>query len=69
MASKVAKAQTNGNMLMPALMMFGVLGCCCLAAGVGATLRTKSHKRSSRVVFEAQGELLVQDSDPEQGVE
>jgi len=69
MASKVAKVQTNGGMLMPALMMFGVLGFCCLAAGIGATFRMKSNKRSTRQPQFARAELLPQDEDLEIAVE
>jgi len=62
MAGKVAKVQANGITLIPALMMFGVLGCCCLAVGLGATFRMKSS-RSSRQLTRQQA-ALVQDVQP-----
>merc|ERR1719401_1814365 len=67
--SMTSKLQGNAGMFMPALMMFGVLGCCCLAAGVGAALRLKAKKRSSRRVQISRSELLSEDDDLEQVLE
>merc|ERR1712083_1222382 len=44
--SKKSQAQGTAGTLMPALMMFGVIGFFLLLAGVGAAIRMKNKKRS-----------------------
>jgi len=61
-----SKVQANGSTFMPALMMFGVLGCCCLAAGTGVALRIQNKKRSSRQLGGQQFNLLVQEDELEE---
>jgi len=49
LAAKVSTVQGNTSMFMSMLMMFGILGCCCLMAGVGATYRVRGANEYSSV--------------------